>query len=179
MIAVNMRYKLKLPFEKPLLNFVFADALFKKTNKDKQIKKTDLLDFYSKTIDQELFELMQQDLKLFQAFREDYREDIMQARFNAKIQLLSLVSLMINSRDEDEFIPYEDQFWGLLGGNPDDNPQHMMAPGGIHIPGHHIIRICRKIKTKNGTQKGFFKKTKAKEKKEQKIVKQQTVNKNK
>jgi len=51
MIAVNMRYKLKLPFEKPLLNFVFADALLKKTNKDKQIKKTDLLDFYSKTID--------------------------------------------------------------------------------------------------------------------------------
>ncbi len=35
MIAVNMRYKLKLPFEKTLLSFVYADALLKKTNKDK------------------------------------------------------------------------------------------------------------------------------------------------
>lgn len=32
----------------------------------------------------------------------------MQARFNAKIQLLSLVGLMINSHDEDEFGPYEE-----------------------------------------------------------------------
>ena len=75
----------------------------------------------------------------------------MQARFNAKIQLLSLVSLMINARDEDEFAPYEDQFWGLLGGSPDDNPMHVMAPGGISIQGHNIVRICRKVKTKNGT----------------------------
>ncbi len=51
MLAVNMRYKLKLPFEKPLLSYVYADALLKKTNKDKQIKKTDLIDFYAKTID--------------------------------------------------------------------------------------------------------------------------------
>jgi hypothetical protein len=51
MIAVNMRYKLKLSFEKPLLSYVYADTLLKKTNKDKQIKKTDLIDFYGKTID--------------------------------------------------------------------------------------------------------------------------------
>ena len=51
MIAVNMRYKLKLSFEKPLLAYVYGDALLKKKNKDKQIKKTDLLDFYSKTAD--------------------------------------------------------------------------------------------------------------------------------
>ncbi len=35
MIAVNMRYKLKLPFEKPLLSYVYADALLKKTVKEK------------------------------------------------------------------------------------------------------------------------------------------------
>lgn len=50
-IAVNMRYKLKLPFEKPLLSFIYADALLSKTNKDKLILKKDLVDFYSKTID--------------------------------------------------------------------------------------------------------------------------------
>jgi hypothetical protein len=59
MIAVNMRYKLKLPFDRPLLSYVYADSILKKTNKDKLIKKTDLIDFYSKTIDYELFELMQ------------------------------------------------------------------------------------------------------------------------
>ena len=32
------------------------------------------------------------------------------------------------------------------------------------MQGAHLVRICRKIKTKNGTQKGFFKKTKIKEK---------------
>jgi hypothetical protein len=50
-IAVNMRYKLNLQFEKPLLSFIYADALLKKTNKDKLIMKKDLVDFYSQTID--------------------------------------------------------------------------------------------------------------------------------
>jgi hypothetical protein len=51
MIAINMRYKLKLPFDKPLLKYIQADALLKKTNEAKLIKKKDLMDFYSKTID--------------------------------------------------------------------------------------------------------------------------------
>ncbi len=51
LIAVNMRYKLKLEFEKPLLSFIYADSKLKKTDKNKKILKTDLELFYSKTID--------------------------------------------------------------------------------------------------------------------------------
>ena len=71
---------------------------------------------------------------------------------------------MINASDEDDFAIYEEQFWGLLGGQQQNNPVFMTGPHGIIMPGAHIVRICRKIKTKNGTQKGFFKKTKLKEK---------------
>ena len=85
----------------------------------------------------------------------------MQARFTRKVQLLTLLSLMLNSRDEDEFAQNEDQFWTLLG----EARVIAAGPAGIMIDGAQLIRVCRKIKTKNGTQKGFFKKTKAKEKK--------------
>ncbi len=51
LIAVNMRYKLKLEFEKPRLSFIYADSKLKKTDKNKKILKTDLELFYSKTID--------------------------------------------------------------------------------------------------------------------------------
>lgn len=74
----------------------------------------------------------------------------MQNRFNQKIQLLSLVSLMVNSNDEDEFASYEEQFWALLGASATESPSHKIGPGDIHIPGYNIVRICRKIKTKNG-----------------------------
>ncbi len=50
-IAVNMRYKLKLPLEKPLLCYIYADSLLKKTDKNKLILKKHLIDFYSKTVD--------------------------------------------------------------------------------------------------------------------------------
>ncbi len=51
LIGVNMRYKLKLPFDNPLLNFIYADALLKKTDKNKRILKADLELFYQKTVD--------------------------------------------------------------------------------------------------------------------------------
>ena len=38
-IAVNQRYKLKLPFDKPLLSVVYADSALHKTDKDKLILK--------------------------------------------------------------------------------------------------------------------------------------------
>ena len=53
-------------------------------------------------------------MKHFQEFREAYKEEIMQTRFTKKIQLISLVSLMVNSGDEDEFAQYEEQLWGLI-----------------------------------------------------------------
>ncbi len=56
---------------------------------------------------------MQQEIKQFEVFRENYKEDIMQNRFVRKIQMLSVVSLMINSADEFEFASYEEQFWQL------------------------------------------------------------------
>jgi hypothetical protein len=55
-IAINFRYKLKLPLVKPILTSVYEDALLSKTDKKKRILKTDLIDFYSKSIDQEVFE---------------------------------------------------------------------------------------------------------------------------
>lgn len=48
-----------------------------------------------------------------------------------------------------------------------------VGPGEVHIDGQHVIRVCRKIKTKNGKQKGFFVKTKKKEQKEAKDFKKQ------
>jgi hypothetical protein len=51
LIAVNMRYKLKLDFDKPLLSFIYADSKLNKTDKNKKILKADLELFYSKTID--------------------------------------------------------------------------------------------------------------------------------
>ena len=51
LIAVNMRYKLKLEFDKPLLTYIYADSKLKKTDKNKKILKTELELFYSKTID--------------------------------------------------------------------------------------------------------------------------------
>lgn len=50
-IAINMRYKLKLELAKPLLAMVYADALLKKGDTSKQITKTALIDFYAKTVD--------------------------------------------------------------------------------------------------------------------------------
>ena len=58
LIAVNQRYKLKLLLERPLLGYIYKDALLKKTHKDKLVLKKDLMDFYSKTVDGELFELV-------------------------------------------------------------------------------------------------------------------------
>ena len=51
LIAVNMRYKLKLEFDKPLLPFIYVDSKLKKTDKNKKILKADLELFYSKTVD--------------------------------------------------------------------------------------------------------------------------------
>lgn len=58
------------------------------------------------------------DLKHFQEFREAYKDEILQSRYTRKIQLLSLVSLMINSSDEDQWADYEEQFWSLLASQP-------------------------------------------------------------
>ena len=58
LIAVNQRYKLGLQLERPLLKYVYGDSQRKKTDKEKLILKKDLVDFYSKTIDYELFEVM-------------------------------------------------------------------------------------------------------------------------
>lgn len=79
---------------------------------------------------------------------------------------------MVNSQDEDEFAQYEEQLWVLIltsQANDDDAARKIpIGPGGIHIDGNTLVRICRKIKTKNATQKGFFKKTKQREKELQK-----------
>lgn len=182
LIAVNMRYKLKLPIEKPLLNLIYEDSMLKKGDSNKKILKTHLIDFYAKTsnIDNEIFEIIQQDLKLFQEFREAYKDEILNTRFSRVINLLSLVSLMVNSGNEDEFGSYEEQFWALVASQaPEDSDPKIIVvvgPGNIHIDGTHIVRACRKIKTKNGRQKGFFAKTKKKELMQMKLQKQGTVN---
>jgi len=59
LIAVNMRYKLKLPIERPLLKLVYEDSALPKGSPKKRILKTHLVDFYGKTIDTELFEIVQ------------------------------------------------------------------------------------------------------------------------
>ena len=66
LIAVNMRYKLKIPIQQPLLRFIYEDSILPKTAKNKIIHKTHLIDFYGKTcnIDAEIFEIVQKDMKL-------------------------------------------------------------------------------------------------------------------
>ncbi len=55
-IAVNQKFKLRLPIEKALLDYVYSNSRLKKKNKDKIIHTADLLDFYHKDSDQVVFE---------------------------------------------------------------------------------------------------------------------------
>ena len=87
-----------------------------------------------------MFEQIQADIKQLELFRENYKEEIMQNRFVRKIQLLSVVSLMINSTDEQEFMGYEEQFWSLNG--------QEIGIGTSYIEGAHLVRCCRKLKTR-------------------------------
>ncbi|CDW77151.1 UNKNOWN [Stylonychia lemnae] len=160
-IAVNQRFKLKLPIEKALLDFIYTNSKLKKKNKDKIIHTKDILDFKLKDVDDILFECVQGDIKQFEIFRENYKEDIMQNKFVKKIQFLSVISLMINSQDEKEFMDYEEQFWNMNGSE--------ISLSTSYIEGSHLVRCCRKLKTRK--QKGFFKETKAKERKEMKKLK--------
>ncbi len=89
----------------------------------------------------------------------------MQNRFNRKIQLLSIVSMMINSTDEFEFSLYEEQFWALNG------QQQAVGIETSYVEGVHLVRVCRKLKTRK--QRGWFKETKKKEAKELKALKKQ------
>ena len=74
----------------------------------------------------------------------------MQNRFTRKINLLSLISLMINASKEDEFMDYEKQLWTLLSPSDGDPKVIAVGPGGIIIDGNILVRVCRKLKTKNG-----------------------------
>lgn len=60
-----------------------------------------------KNADEYFFEHMQSDLKLLQHFRENYKEDILQGRFNRKINQLSIILLMLSAMDEESYIDYE------------------------------------------------------------------------
>jgi len=82
------------------------------------------------------------------------------------VSVLSLVSQMVNAHNEEEFAAFEEQFWAILRGGED--PKVLAVAPGVHIDGQQLIRACRKIKTRNGRQKGFFKKTKEKEKQQAK-----------
>eukprot|EP00347_Sterkiella_histriomuscorum_P001774 403370734 len=160
-IAVNQRFKLRLPIDKALLDYIYSNSKLKKKNKDKLIHTKMLLDFKQKDMDQILFEQFQADIKQFEIFRETYKEEIMQNRFVKKIQLLSIISLIINSQDEREFMDYEEQFWTMNGTE--------VSLANSYIEGAHLVRCCRKLKTRK--QKGFFKQTKALERKEMRKLK--------
>jgi len=84
-IAINQKFKLRLPIEKALLDYVYSNSRLKKRNKDKLIHTADLLDFYAKETDHFVFEQIQSDIKQLELFRENYKEDIMQNRFVRKI----------------------------------------------------------------------------------------------
>ena len=144
LIAVNMRYKLKLPIERPLLRLVYEDSLLPKTSPKKRVLKTHLVDFYGKTcnIDQEIFEIVQADIRLFAEVAE-------MPRVAWAVSVLSLVSQMVNAHNEEEFAAFEEQFWTLLRAQ-EDPKVIVVAPGGVHIDGQQLIRACRKIKTRNG-----------------------------
>jgi hypothetical protein len=64
---------------KVLLDYVYKDSILSKTSKnpEKIVKKKFIIDFYQKQSDQQLFERMQQDLKLLSLFRENYKEEIL------------------------------------------------------------------------------------------------------
>lgn len=103
------------------------------------------------------------DLKQLQLFRENYKEEILQAKFNKKITQLSIVLMMVASLDENEFNQYEEQMWGAFGENPSTDT--------TYIDPNHLKRVCWKLKTKK--YKHFFKNTKAKNRKDKKVEKQQ------
>jgi hypothetical protein len=60
---------------------------------------------------------------------------------------------MINSANETEFAQYEAAFWKLVGAQAIEgrDPKVLwVGPAEVQIDGQHIVRVCRKIKTKNG-----------------------------
>lgn len=58
---------------------------------------------------------------------------------------------MINASKEDEFMDYEKQLWILLSSQNDGDPKIIaVGPGGIIMDGNILVRVCRKLKTKNG-----------------------------